>query len=47
MPRQEVIENVPANQVDRVKQSFLDDGATEVEVRDNGNGTFDVVATFP
>lgn len=47
MPRQEVIRNVPRDQVDRVVQNFRDDGATQVDKKDNGDGTYDVTATFP
>lgn len=43
----QVLKNVPADQVDRVVQSFRDDGATRVDTGDNGNGAFDVTATFP
>lgn len=47
MSRQEVLKNIPADQLDRVVQNFRDDGATEVDSDDNGDGTFDVTATFP
>ena len=43
----ETLERVPNSDVDRVKQNFLDAGATSVSVTDNGDGTSKVVATFP
>lgn len=47
MPREEVLENVPADQLLTVVQSFQADGATQVDTEDNGDGTFDVTAIFP
>ena len=47
MPHTETLERVPNSDVDRVKQDFLDAGATNVSVTDNGDGTSKVVATFP
>ena len=47
MSHTETLERVPNSDVDRVKQNFLDAGATSVSVTDNGDGTSKVVATFP
>lgn len=47
MPRKEVLKNVPANKVAAKEESFRIDGATKVEKKDNGDGTFDLIATFP
>jgi len=47
MSHTETLENVPNSDVGRVKQDFLDAGATSVSVTDNGDGTSKVVATFP
>lgn len=47
MARQETLRNVPKDQVKRVVQSFRDEGATQVDPTDNGDGTYDVTATFP
>ena len=38
----ETIHNVPAPAVGRVVQDFIDDGATNVIVQQNSDGTFDV-----
>jgi len=47
MSHTETLERVPNSDVDRVKQDFLDAGATSVSVSDNGDGTSKLVATFP
>ncbi len=47
MADQQVLNNVPPDQVGDVVQSFCDDGATKVDVKKKGNGKFDVTATFP
>jgi hypothetical protein len=47
MARTETLNKVPNTQVAQVKQDFLDSGATDVTVTDNGDGTSNVVATFP
>ena len=47
MSHTETLERVPNSDVDRVRQDFLDAGATSVSVTDNGDGTSKVVATFP
>ena len=44
--RTETLKNVPNAQVDQVKGDFTNAGATSVAVKDNGDGTSDVTATF-
>ena len=46
MSHTETLERVPNSDVDRVKQDFLDAGATSISVTENGDGTSKVVATF-
>ena len=38
---------VPANKVDDVVAGFQLDNPTKIDKVDNGDGTFDVIATFP
>jgi hypothetical protein len=39
--------NVPANKVDAVVAGFQLDNPTKIDKNDNGDATFDVIATFP
>ena len=43
---QEVIDQVPSDEVGRVTQDFRDSGAAEVRVETNPNGSFKVIALF-
>jgi hypothetical protein len=43
---QEVIDQVPSDEVGRVTQDFRDSGAAEVRVETNSNGTFKIIALF-
>jgi hypothetical protein len=42
----QILNNVPADQVGTVTQSFVNDGAVRVVAEKNGGGTFDITATF-
>jgi len=46
MPQTVTLNKVPNTHVADVKQDFIDSGATNVTVTDNGDGTSKVVATF-
>jgi hypothetical protein len=46
-PREEVIENVPAQAVEGVRRDFEDSGAVEVRIESKADGTFTVKAIFP
>jgi hypothetical protein len=41
------VTSVPADQVDLVVAQFQLDDPIRVETKDNHDGTFDVIATFP
>ncbi len=41
----QTINGVPASSVGQVVQDFVDDGATHVEVKQEQDGTFTIIAT--
>jgi hypothetical protein len=44
--RTETVTNVPNDVLEQVRQDFQDSGASEVVIKDEGNGTSTVTAIF-
>ena len=47
MPRSETLRDVPAEDVSNIVDSFIADGAKEINLTKQGNGKWTITAEFP